>query len=137
MPWLFLVKNKCSRGHVEALDASQRLCSQLTHLSPLFTLVGQGTTNGETEDTELGLSGTKTAESDTAGCSSIAGVKCHGQKPVKKQRKVCFGFWVQRDRVRDGERHSSRRVRSAGLQETESCFYPHREKAERERTGAR
>jgi hypothetical protein len=116
---------------VEALDASQRLCSQLTHLSPLFTLVGQGTTNGETEDTELGLSGSETAESDTAGCSSIARVKCHGQKPVKKQRKVCFGFRFQRDRVRDGERHSSRRVRSASLQETVMFLPTQRESRER------
>lgn len=40
-------------------------------------------------------------------------VKCHDQRLGRKGRKVYFGFRFQRDRVRDGERHSRGRVRSA------------------------
>lgn len=49
---------------MEALGASQCLCSQPAHLSPLFALVGQGTTNGEMEDKGPEMSGAERAELD-------------------------------------------------------------------------
>ena len=50
---------------------------------------------------------------------------------MRKQRTVCFGFRFQRDRVRDGERHSSRRVRSADRARHESHVCSHTERKQR------